>query len=167
MNQSKTGTMTPEEALLYLAGLEESCANCGGKGILGGEPDFVGEKTVVHAHYPCPPCKGTGQRPVLDLREKCPGRCGGTGIYRLELGKSYPGEQREDKYSGCGRCGGFESCALLKHIPPESRGRGWVPKQGEMALHQAMTKDGWSYSIKQIPPTSYGAQSRVVHFWKD
>ena len=129
--------MTPKKALLYLAGLEESCANCGGKGILGGEPDFVGEKTVVHTHYACQICKGTGKRPVLDLREPCP-ECLGLGAI-------------SDGHKGqlfCNKC----------------QGRNWVPKQGEMALHQAMHKDGWHLQLYWDTEENRPNLGRNVHF---
>ena len=106
MNQSKTDTMTPEEALLWLAGLETPC------------PETVGYD-VGHHHVAnpqdCPICHGTRKVPVLDLREPCP-----------NYGHLFPTSPLN-----CSLCGG----------------RNWVPKQGEMALHQAMHKAGWSVLV--------------------
>ena len=92
--------------------------------------------------------------PVLDLRDPCP------GVHNVVTGHLSP-------------C--FSDWDWWWFNAPPSEGDkdqcddavGWVPKQGCQALQDAMVKGGWSYSITQIPPTSYGAQGRVVHFWKD
>jgi len=56
-------TMTPAEALLWLASLEKNCAGC-----VGCRRDHDEDPRGICA---CIICHGTGKVPVLDLREPC------------------------------------------------------------------------------------------------
>lgn len=59
-----TNTITPAQALQWLAGLKKPCPRCGGHGL-----------TFNHFHgipFDCEVCDGSGQVPVLDLRKPCP-----------------------------------------------------------------------------------------------
>ena len=71
----------------------------------------------------CEYCHGTNMVPVLDLREPCP------------LLDEYP------------RWPSLQTAHQLQGINCECQGRKWIPKRGEMALHQAMHKDGWRLDI--------------------
>ena len=91
-------------------------------------------------------CNGTGKAPVLpELSEPCP-------CIRI------PGDGRPEDGYNCRSCFRFNM-----HKPDECncQGRGWVPKEGETALHAAMQADGWYYSIQQWPDGE-----RVVFFSK-
>ena len=60
--------VTAEEALLWLAELEQPCVQCAGAGIF----------RASYTHAICPNCGGSGKVPVLDLRELCT-NCQGKG----------------------------------------------------------------------------------------
>ena len=96
----------------------------------------------------CQPCGGTGKVPVLDLRKPCP------------LLDKNPGEYSISR----------QTVHELRGINCKCQGRGWVPKQGEAALHHAMHKDRWGYTIWQPPNdsriTANVPRGRGVAFWK-
>ena len=139
------------EALLWLAGLEKSCTECTAK---DGIP------------CNCLACHGTGKVGVLDLREPCP------GVRRLDTGERLPCMiLRPDVWNRLGGpCeGDIDPCGST----------GWVPKQGEAALHQAMHKDGWNLEVLWVAtdyreytgdytePFIMMAGERHVTFWRE
>ena len=131
-----TQAVTPQEALHWLEGLKKPCPNC---------YPVPGVETYPIPH--CKDCGGTGKVPVLDLREPCPGSTTIiSGSYR------YP----------C-LINGFawwkSNGPPFEGLTDPCEGRGWIPKQGREALHEAMLKDGWYYTI-------YQENIRTVVFWR-
>jgi len=127
---------SPAEALLGLAGLEEDCPEIRGAVAF----PFCESHCACEHHKPwrCKVCGGTGKVPVLPgLREPCSCALAFTANLpdslcrecriRFEVGLTHL-----EKALPCLRC----------------EGRGWLPKQGRDALHDAMHKDGWDINTK-------------------
>lgn len=89
----------------------------------------------LNARGACSLCAGTGMVPLLGLRTLCPW-CQGNG----------------------------EQCLNLPQTPsdPHCAGRGWIPKQGRDALHNAMQEMGWEYCV--FSRTKLDAE-RTVRFY--
>lgn len=135
--------VTAEEALLWLAGLEKKCpcetehvdmrcSACQKRWLMSGSG---------HSQYCRNDCNGSGKVPVLDLREPCP--C-------LSLAESSPDGINHAYDQGIckpwflrqGRTPNFHSdCFTCSE-------RGWVPKEGEEALRQALHKAGWEVRFR-------------------
>jgi len=117
-------SMTPAEALLWLAGLEKDCDTCKGtkrRHYLTGWR----ERDTQPQMYDCDICHGTGKVPVLDLREPC--------LVKHLITSEWRTDWSDKRSATCAEVG----C------------RGWLPKQGRDALYAAMEKDGWDYFISQ------------------
>ena len=81
-----------------------------------------------------------GENYVLDLRNHC-------------LGRSKCSDPQ------CGDSTWDHFCDLGGHDKTCCQGRGWMPKQGRDALHDAMLKAGWYSEIHQ-------AKDRFVMFYR-
>ena len=137
-----TDTMTPTEALEYLAGLERVCRDCTAK-----------DGIPCHCY----------RAPLLDLREPCP-----CPRYCCTYSDSDEGEGvlcskcRENASAGTARLANRMLVGRLLGLHGDwcenCHGRNWIAKQEIEALHQAMNKAGWAYDIHQT-------STRVVRFW--
>ena len=117
--------LTMTQRLRALADLP--CPVCGQRG--DGDILLEAWEQQQAAMAECPDCSGTGLL-LYELTEEC-GACSGHGYYQCQGGAS-----PYKSFSGCGRCGGFETCAPLEHIPPQSRGSGrsLVPNPAEALI---------------------------------
>jgi len=136
-----TKTITPAEALIWLASLEKECPchECHGNPVI--------DTYLCQGRQLC--CAGTSKVPVLDLREPCP-------CYSLKNDCWQCDKERRHSDT-------FEDHALrLIHSQSciNCQGRNWLPKQGRDALFAAMHKAGWKYEIFQ------GEHLRLVTFFK-
>ena len=136
--------LTQEAALLWLAGLERVCDQCGGIGYIDMED---GPHKGRHK------CCGTGKVFMLDLQEPCP-------CVMWQPGMADPCKTCQQ--TGTNHHG--QDCTVCQ-------GRNWIPKQGRDALHEAMHKAGWEVSF--IWPSDSPAEYRYNkvrpgmehHYW--
>jgi len=117
-----TDTMTPAEALIWLASLEKDCQQ------KWWQPDGnpVPDDGPGSNHPDQCQCLGNGEVPVLDLRKPCP-----CPIYVAQT---------------CEPCWQHGAIGHGVHCL-NCQGRNWVPKQERDALFEAMEKDGWDYVV--------------------
>ena len=136
--------MAPHDALIYLAGLEQSCSH----------PKLLAWD-VPGSERHCPDCNGSGKAPVLNLRAPCP--CW-----------EYIHDEGEDVCANCSERIWHSKSLDDLHAPDcyICAGRNWVPKQDEQALYQAMHDAGWSLEIHWFssePLPSIGFYSCAGH----
>lgn len=113
-------SVTPQEALLWLAGLERECLE---HVVRASSTDGPVDDCLKDCRGKC---SGTGRVPVLDLREPHP------DCISLNVGLT-----TDNKFCD----------VLFKHIYGDCKGTGWSPKQSETALHQAMNRAGYGLSL--------------------
>ena len=117
-NTVRIESITHQEALEWLAALEDECHKC------------LGE--TIYYTTPCDLCHGIGKMAVLDLREPCP--C----LAFIETD--------EDDWTQWPHCAFKGPCfRKAKHGTDceNCHGPGWRPKQGPTAVQDAMVKAGW------------------------
>ena len=143
-----TETMTPAEALLWLAELEKKCPLVEGAMSL----PFCESHCMCEHHKPwrCKVCSGTGKVSVLpDLREPCSCQEGKIEVFSAS-GEEYKGFRKRLVAQGVTAPHWYEH--------PACQGRGWLPKQEWDALYAAMDKDGWDCATESL---GYGGARKV------